>query len=622
MNLAAAAMNTLQTFVNEIIDRAGNVKHLDELGYLRESFSSFTSNIHTTLAKATDVLDSAKVLREDSEPISLFQQAGPSGHGHPENLTIDSSTIDSLEGKPRRAAVTSFNRAAWTDEEVSRLVQCREGNGNEQIPFEDFVHEFAGRSATSLRQRYYKVRPKQQSGHWKKQKTTPPNVSQQKDNEAVADEAPSFAAPARWTDDEDKKLMQLREGNGDKQVLFETFLHEFPGRSLRAIQRRHDLLRPTVPSEPQKIDIDAIDDDALLSDDEQDLETLPLLPEEEALHVLCPNSDRGCARWFATFADANCHATRFCNQRDKEGPFPCPWANALDCKQMFTTRMGIVSHFAVHNEQPTDNSFPCRRGCGTHWPNAYMLTSHEIRCGLQKTPNDTKLMRINFPSNSDKNERPSVIMIARTSGNYVPKSWSGGFSTLAEGLQSWGAAHLANYRRLFSDERSAVLHVGVNVKTAYLPTSISVNAHLTPDMDASTKSGWRRAHKFTDHIAEDLQAAPNRPTIINIGSDGFSCNTGLLQPFLERVVSLDMVIRHNFISYRNGNGPSLDPTLLSVDGLCWWKAYRSEDILQRLKGSLPSRGLREIDELIAWWDEQQHRKDLRREYSLVPGRNL
>ncbi|KAF2442461.1 hypothetical protein P171DRAFT_446148 [Karstenula rhodostoma CBS 690.94] len=307
------------------------------------------------LAKTNDTLSSpASALRQDSVPISAFQQAGRSDQGVAKKVAIEPPTTTTPDLAQRLTPVSSFSRAAWSDEEAKKL-------------------------------------------------TTLPNDSQQGDHDAVADEPTLPRAPARWSDEDDKKLLRLRQGNGDGQVPFEEFLHEFPGRSLRAIQRRHDTLMPKIPSKPPEIDVDAIEDEALLSDDEQDenLEVLPLLPEEIASRVLCPNSDH-------------------------------------------------------------------------------------------------------------------------------------------------------------------------------------------------------------------LQAAPDRPTIVSIGSDGFSCNTGLIQPFLERVVSCDMVIRHNFIAYRNGNGPSLNETLLLLRyGLCWWKDYRSECILQELNGSLPPGSLQKIDELIAWWDEQQHRKDLR-----------
>jgi hypothetical protein len=403
------------------------------------SFSSFAENVQTILAKTTDTLNSpANALRQDPVLISPLQQAGRPDQGDPEKIAIQPPTATTPDLAQRPTPVSSFSRAAWSDEEVKKLIRLREGNGDEQIPFEDFVHEFPGRTANSMRQRYYKIKPKQQNSHWKKQKTTLPNDFQQGDHDAVADEPTLPSAPARWSDEDDKKLLRLRQGNGNGQVPFEDFLHEFPGRTLRATQRRHDILMPKILSKPPEIDVDAIEDEALLSDDEQDenLEVLPLLPEEIASKVFCPNRDRGCARWFATFTDANSHAARFCDKRIKEGPFPCPWADAVGCTQMFSTRSSIASHSAVHNKHPTGNPFPCRRGCGTNWPNRYILTTHESRCGLQKAPKDKKLIRISFPSKSYKEERPSIIVIARTSGNYIPKSWYGGFTTLKEGLQS------------------------------------------------------------------------------------------------------------------------------------------------------------------------------------------
>ena len=83
-----------------------------------------------------------------------------------------------------------------------------------------------------------------------------------------------------------------------------------------------------------------------------------------------------------------------------------------------------------------------------------------------------------------------------------------------------------------------------------------------------------------------------------------------------------MVIRHNFATYRNNNGPSLDQTLLIQYGLCWWSFYKSEGILNAIKKSRHRGVPRETAELVTWWDAQQFRKDLRREFALVPDRNM
>jgi hypothetical protein len=616
MDLAAATMDALQTFVGDMVDRVSKTNNSNELDYLRESFSLFADNVQMVLAKTNDTLSSpASALREDSVPLSAFQQAGGFDQGDPNKIAIEPPTTTEPDLARRPTPVSSFSRVPWSDEEAAKLIRLREGN-------EDILHEFPGRTVKSIRQRYYKMKPKNQQNHWKKKKTTVPNNFEQGDHDPVADEPTITRAPARWSKEDKEKLLQLRQGNGDGQSLWEDILDEFPNRSRRSLVRRHKALTDEIPDEPPEVDVDAIEDDDLLSDEDEYLEALPLLPEEIASRVLCPNSDRGCARWFATFADANHHGQHYCDKRVTEGPFRCPWADAVGCKQMFSSRSSITSHLAIHNELPVGNPFSCRRGCGTNWPNPYLLTAHELKCGLQKAPRNTTLIRMRLPSKSDKEERPSIIIVARTSGSYIPRSWYGGFATLEQGLQSWGAAHLVDYRRIFSDERAAVLHIGINVPTVYMPTGMDVNDHLIATVDASTKYGWRRANRFTGQIAQDLQAAPGRPTIVSIGSDGFSCNTSLIQPFLERVVSFDMVVRHNFIRYRNGTGPSLNETLLLRYGLCWWKDYRSECILQGLNESLPPGQLQEIDELIAWWAEQQRRKDLRREYCLVSGRNL
>ena len=43
--------------------------------------------------------------------------------------------------------------------------------------------------------------------------------------------------------------------------------------------------------------------------------------------------------------------------------------------------------------------------------------------------------------------------VARVSGSYVPRSWYGGYDNLEQGLESWGAAYLADFQRLYDDTR-------------------------------------------------------------------------------------------------------------------------------------------------------------------------
>lgn len=145
------------------------------------------------------------------------------------------------------------------------------------------------------------------------------------------------------------------------QVAFEQFLYEFPGRSLRALQRRHDVLRPKILSSLQLINTETVDEDALLLDDEQDddMELLLQLPKEIASRVLCLNSDRGSLRWFATFAEANRYVKGSCDKRFKEGPFLCLWRDALDCKEIFLDKISITTYYTVHNKDTMGNLFTC-----------------------------------------------------------------------------------------------------------------------------------------------------------------------------------------------------------------------------------------------------------------------
>lgn len=164
-------------------------------------------------------------------------------------------------------------RSPWSKEETEKLVHLRDESG---LFWEETQSHFPGRSLNSLKQRYHRSSPKNQDGHWKKAQ------KQVQLNDETNDETTILSAPQRWTEDDDRKLIDLAKGT-NRLADFEKLSKEFPERSNRSLQRRHALLKPYVPETPE-IDIDSIDDDTLLE----------FLAEETIVHLRKPLRTRTC----------------------------------------------------------------------------------------------------------------------------------------------------------------------------------------------------------------------------------------------------------------------------------------------------------------------------------------
>lgn len=74
-------------------------------------------------------------------------------------------------------------------------------------------------------------------------------------------------------------------------------------------------------------------------------------------------------------------------------------------------------------------------------------------------------------------------------------------------------------------------------------------------------------------------------TLVSIGADGFSCNSTLIKPFLQRMNGFDLAIRYHTLDFPNGEGPSLTEALLTQHEKHWWGQYKSEDIQEHFHGS-------------------------------------
>ena len=165
-----------------------------------------------------------------------------------------------------------------------------------------------------------------------------------------------------------------------------------------------------------------------------------------------------------------------------------PWE---DCNKTFSHHGQIGAHYVQHNQTSTGNIYTCRRDCGTYWPNAYLLTTHEAKCEGNTVNKDSKIYRVELTTESAMHETPAIILIARCSSNNVPKDWFAGHETLEEGLPRWGISRLAEYRKVFSDDRRALLIVGIGVKTACTPTVESIR-DLRAETSSAKTSNWAR----------------------------------------------------------------------------------------------------------------------------------
>jgi hypothetical protein len=437
----------------------------------------------------------------------------------------------------------------------------------------------------------------------------------------------------KWSDEDTKTLCNMHE-RGDswdaiskvcsiphRHRLYTNTTKALPGRTVPALKRRYYDVEPkNNDAHPKKRKPNK--DEAPSINEEQVRESLPLLPLEQQGTVPCPNATRGCTRVFATYALAVTHDVNMCSQRQTVGPFPCPWK----CGDSVTSRRSLVAHYPKHTGMQKGNHYACRRGCNTHWPNAYLLTIHEDMCGTSEDPSTTakrrsRILKINLGPGTGK---PSILIVARCSNSAPPNAWYAGKETLEEGLPIWVQPALESYRRLYQDYRHAEIHAGVHVQTAFAPAPRLLHDLVDSADWTSTNKGLVsnkiRSHTFTSQIETALQVAPDRPVILSTGADGFSCNTGRIEAFIHRVRPFDLVVRFHAIAY-NDNGPTLTEGLLTRHDMFWWHVYASEDLARVPRQGSTDLTLLAVRELKTWWADLQRRKDTQSANFLKPGRN-
>jgi hypothetical protein len=260
--------------------------------------------------------------------------------------------------------------------------------------------------------------------------------------------------------------------------------------------------------------------------------------------------------------------------------------------------------------------------CGTHWPGPYLLVTQESQCGKYAQPSgdqrNSRVYQFDTVTVDAHQDHPSTIIVARSPSD-PSQDWFSGQATLELGLPIWVQSRLDEYRRLYQDDRRAVFIDGHHIKTRDVPSLPKAGFLLSSD-DSVEKSGKGRTTEFTTKIEDAIRNAPDRPVLLSIGTDGFSCNTGLFKSHFERVPSYDMVVRLHTLG--KTNGAKLDPSHLQKTANSWWGKYPSEQITQRLENFAYNSTSAAINELVAVWNELQSFKDVMSSASIVSGRNM
>jgi hypothetical protein len=231
---------------------------------------------------------------------------------------------------------------------------------------------------------------------------------------------------------------------------------------------------------------------------------------------------------FCTYNAAMQHAKltkKKCNQGEDSGPLHCHWKDAIGCDRTFTTAKGKANHYRSHVED-VRGPYQCSKGCDQFHADLYMLAAHEDRCdGSGAVLRETSLR---FPLTAlAQTSFPSILVIGRFSGSYLPSSWFAGKETLQEGLPIWGDAilrHFIAYAGL-KGPQSAVVHACYEVRSLDLPAPAINNSF----QEKHERRRWElhRAWAFTKALMKDIKAANDAdvtPVLLSAGLDAWTCN--------------------------------------------------------------------------------------------------
>jgi hypothetical protein len=297
----------------------------------------------------------------------------------------------------------------------------------------------------------------------------------------------------------------------------------------------------------------------------------------------------------------------------KESAFPaqCPWRCIAGCKLQFKSQQPLSTHQKKHIYD-TRGTFICRGKCGNHYADVYSLVSHEQKCVLVASKPGTKL-RIHkqweFRFLLNTFEKPSVIYVARSSGDF-PKVWLCRRSNLSDGLPIWIQPRRLEYERIFGDHRPAVFHAGSKMSTAFLPAPAEPHV-VESELDWRRYSPYiQRAHRMTAAITKDVQDCPDRPTIVSLGTDAWSCSTVNIQGYLSLMQTpFTLVICHSGIYTGREEQLSTQYLRRGRNGL-WWGSYTSTELLAGLINFDNARPA--VKELITTWRTMQAVKEMSR----------
>jgi hypothetical protein len=332
----------------------------------------------------------------------------------------------------------------------------------------------------------------------------------------------------------------------------------------------------------------------------------PPLPIEMTGEVPC---QYGCPRVSRTVIAALTHRVS-CPAKESAFPAQCPWRRIAGCKLRFERQQSLSNHMGKH-VRDTRGTFICRGKCGNHYADVYSLVSHEQKCVLVASKPRIKRRKnqpLEFRILLDAVQKPSVIYVARSSGQRAPGSWSSDRDTRLEGLPIWIIPYREDFQRIFADNRPAVLHAYAALKTRHLPSCADRKAMTSKSTSGKEIQHMTKAHRMTAAITKDVQDCPDRPTIVSLGTDAWASDLANIQAYLSRVQTpFTLVICHTSNYVGQENRLSAQDLTAGTSGV-WWGSYTSTELLAGLinfDGARPA-----VQELITTWGAIQEHKNL------------
>ncbi|KAI4614181.1 hypothetical protein J4E80_006872 [Alternaria sp. BMP 0032] len=313
---------------------------------------------------------------------------------------------------------------------------------------------------------------------------------------------------------------------------------------------------------------------------------------------------KNCGRNFATYDAAMQHVKK-CDAPDT--PRHCPWP---DCNYPPSKAREYAAHTVVHIDDAR-GKYQCDK-CPRYWNDLYLLAGHRMRCkgegGKSRADRENRFQSIHDPAETDEG-LTFLVAVARASGA-APKAWKGDEDPVQDGIDTFASPIFDTFQTDHGVAQGSVCGTFLamdNIHTSVTPTAKDVMLHNIAD--PVLRQYITQAYVFTRAIDKDLEALASRnvkPVLLSIGIDGFSCNTKLILPWLQRSPRFTLVIRETDLPY--GMDEAYFP---QYESGFYYGIFDSAEILEQLSVDMSAdmSGDNAISNLLAAWNALQAWKD-------------